>query len=126
RWLKAQGIEIHSIRLDRLYSQASDAERFPGAAFYVIPRKNSRIHLQHEWLEALRRFVEQPIAYLEEYCRREHWEAGFSADKRMLGWRIAQRRNDWVDTADRCHSTWHNLLNLYGPDRSSPSGGLTS
>jgi transposase len=119
RWLEVQGIEVQSIRLDRLYSLASDAERFPGAAFYILPRKDTKIHIQHEWLEALRSFVEQPIRHLEEYYRREHSEAGFSADKRMLGWRIAQRREDRIETADRCHSTWHNLLNLYGPDRAS-------
>jgi transposase len=117
RWLADQGVEVHSIRLDRLYSQASDAARFRGASFYVIPRKDSKIHLQHEWLASLRSFVEHPLAHLEEYYRREHSEAGFSADKRMLGWRIAQRREDRIDAADRCHSTWHNLLNVYGPDR---------
>lgn len=122
RWLEAQGIGVESIRLDRLYSQASDAERFPGAAFYILPRKDSKIHIQHEWLETLRSFVERPIGHLEEYYRRENSESAFSADKRMLGWRIAQRRGDRIDTADRCHSTWHNLLNLYGPDRLGPPG----
>jgi transposase len=122
RWMEAQGIQVDSIRLDRLYSLVSDAERFRGAAFYIIPRKDSKIHVQHEWLEALRSFVERPVAHLEEYYRREHSEAGFSSDKRMLGWQIAQRRTDRINTADRCHSTWHNLLNLYGPDRGSLSG----
>jgi transposase len=125
RWVRAQGIEVSSIRLDRLYSQPGDAERFPGSAFIVLPRKNARIHFQREWLEALRSFVERPIAHLEEYYRREHSEAGFSSDKRLLGWQIAQRRPDRIDTADRCHSTWHNLLNLYGPDRESSPGGIT-
>ena len=124
RWLQAQGIEVDSIRLDRLYSLVTEAERFRGAAFYILPRKDARIHIQHEWLETLRSFVENPVAYLEQYYRREHSEAGFSADKRILGWRIAQRRNDRIDTADRCHSTWHNLLNLYGPDRESPTADL--
>lgn len=123
-WLESQGIEVESIRLDRLYSLASDAERFRGASFYVLPRKDSKIHLQHEWLEALRSFVEHPIAHLEQYYRRENSEAGFSADKWMLGWQIAQRRGDRIDTADRCHSTWHNLLNLYGADRSSPGDSI--
>ncbi len=125
RWLESQAIEVRSIRLDRLYSHASDAERFRGAAFYILPRKDSKIHVQHEWLEALRSFVEEPVAHLEEYYRREHSEAGFSADKRMLGWRIAQRRNDGIETADRCHSTWDNPFNLFGPDRGSPADGLS-
>ena len=123
-WLTAQGIELGSIRLDRLYSGVGDAARFRGVRFYFLPRKNVRIHVQHEWLTSLREFVESPISYLEEYYRREHSEAGFSADKRMLGWRIAQRRGDRVEAADRCHSAWHNLLNLSCPDRTSGPGRL--
>ena len=123
-WLHAQGIVIDSIRLDRLYSTITDAERFRGARFYILPKRDVKPHLQHEWLTALREFVERPIPYLEEYYRREHSEAGFSADKRMLGWRIAQRRVDRIDTADRCRSTWHNLLNLYGPDKGTSPGGV--
>ncbi len=121
-WLTAQGVRIDSIRLDRLYSGVTEANRFRGARFYFLPRKNVKIHIQREWLTSLREFVEHPISYLEEYYRRENSEAGFSADKRMLGWRIAQRRGDRIETADRCHSTWHNLLNLYGADRTSIPG----
>jgi len=124
-WLKEQGIEVNSVRLDRYYSHPSDAERFRGASFYFLPRKDVRVHLQHEYLEGLRKFVEEPVAYLEEYYRREHSESAFSADKRMLGWTIPQRREDRIGTADRCHATWHNLYNLYGPDRplsGGPSG----
>jgi transposase len=121
-WLESQGIAIESIRLDRHYSRATEAERFRGARFYFLPRKDFRLQIQHEWLASLREFVEHPLPYLKEYYRREHSEAGFSADKRMLGWRIAQRRGDRIETADRCHSTWHNLLNLYGGGRPSLTG----
>ncbi|EQD41022.1 ISA1214-6 transposase [mine drainage metagenome] len=124
-WLRAQGIEVDSVRLDRLYSGVSDAERFRGSRFYFLPKKDVKIHIQHEWLTSLQEFVEHPVAYLEEFYRREHSEAGFSADKRMLGWRIAQRRVDRIETADQCHSTWHNLLNLYGADRPSLSDPST-
>ena len=123
-WLTRMGIEVESIRLDRYYSFAGDAARFPGARFYVLPRKDSKVHLQSEWLHAMREFVERTTRYLEEYYRREHSEAGFSADKRMLGWSIAQRRADRIDMAQTVHGTWHNLLNLNGPDYplSTPGG----
>lgn len=124
-WLASQGIEVASIRLDRYYRHPSDAGRFKGAKFYTLPRKDVKIHLQHEYLAALREFVEHPVAYLEQYFRREHSEAAFGADKRMLGWRIAQRRGDRIETADHCQATWHNLLNLYGPDHHVPSVGPT-
>lgn len=100
RWLNAQGIAVESTRLDRLYSRATVAERFRGARFFFLPKKDVRRHTPHEWLAALREFVDHPISYLEEYSRREHSEAGLSADKRRLGWRIAQRRDDRIQAAD--------------------------
>ncbi len=121
-WLEGQGIKVNSVRLDRYYSHPSDAARFRGAAFYFLPRKDARIHFQHEYLEGLRRFVEHPMTHLEGYYQREHSESANSADKRVLGWTIPQRREDRIGMADQCHATWHNLLNLYGPDR-PPSGG---
>ena len=60
--LTAQGIERGSIRLDRLYSGVGDAARFRGVRFYFLPRKNVRIHVQHEWLTSLREFVESPVS----------------------------------------------------------------
>lgn len=121
--LTRNGIEVISIRLDRYYSFPADAARFSGARVYLLPRKNTRhLRLQREWLGAMRTFVEDTTGFLEEYYRREHSEAGFSADKRMLGWGVAQRREDRIDRAQNCLATWHNLLNLYGPDHSHLQG----
>jgi len=123
-WLQRIGVEVNSIRLDRYYSFPKDAARFNGARVYLIPRKNiAHIPIIPEWLEAMRGFVEETLGYLEQYYLREQSEAGFSADKRMLGWRIAQRRGDRITTAQTCLSTWHNLLNLHGPDYSLPGMG---
>ncbi|MCX9027516.1 MAG: ISNCY family transposase, partial [Candidatus Methanoperedens sp.] len=38
---------------------------------------------------------------------------GFSADKRMFGWAVGQKRDDRIDTALNCTGIWHNLMNLY-------------
>jgi len=122
RWLDRMGVEVNSVRLDRYYSYPKEAARFNGARVYLIPRKDTAIHIpiQSEWLKALEGFVETPMEYLQQYFLREHSEAGFSADKRMLGWAIAQRRDDRINTAETCLSAWHNLLNLYGPDHPLP------
>ncbi|HLD78837.1 MAG TPA: ISNCY family transposase, partial [archaeon] len=37
---------------------------------------------------------------------------GFSADKRLCGWNVAQRRDDRVETALFCTGVWHNLMRL--------------
>lgn len=120
--LDRMGVVVNSVRLDRYYSSPKDAARFSGANVFIIPKKSSAIHIpiQKEWLRNLRGFVNTPLEFLQQYYLREHSEAGFSADKRMLGWMIAQKRADRIDTAETCLSTWHNLLNLYGPDHSLP------
>ncbi|MCG2717836.1 MAG: ISNCY family transposase, partial [Nanoarchaeota archaeon] len=35
---------------------------------------------------------------------------GFSEDKRRLGWKLAQKREDRIDTAIFCNQLWHNLF----------------
>ena len=121
---KTLGLEVASVRLDRYSSHPSDAERFQGARFYFLPRKDSKIHLPHEYLTGPREIVERPIAHPEPFYRREPSETAFSADKRTLGWMIAQRRGDRMEMADCCLATWHNLPDLYGEDR-TPSMGTT-
>ncbi len=121
---KTLGLEVASVRLDRYSSHPSDAERFQGARFYFLPRKDSKIHLPHEYLTGPREIVERPIAHPEPFYRREPSETAFSADKRTLGWMIAQRRGDRMEMADCCLATWHNLPDLYGEDR-TPSIGTT-
>jgi len=52
------------------------------------------------------------MEYLEQYHQRGNSEAGFVADKKMLRWGIAQRREDRIDSALFCTGLWHNLFNL--------------
>jgi transposase len=52
------------------------------------------------------------MGYLEEYHQRSNSEAGFAADKRTLGWNIAQRREDGIEGALFCAGLWHNLFNF--------------
>jgi len=116
-YLHRIGVSVDSVRLDRLYSHPGDAQKFPAAWFYVIPRKNiAHLPLHDGWLRSMRAFVEDTIGYLERYYQRQHSEAAFGADKRLLGWTLAQRREDRLDTAAKTHLAWHNLVNLHGPD----------
>jgi len=39
-------------------------------------------------------------------------EYGFAADKKILGWNIAQRRDNRIDNALFCTGMWHNLFNM--------------
>ncbi len=57
-------------------------------------------------------FVRNTMKYLEQFYRRENSEPGFAADKKMLGWSIARRREDEIDCANFCKGLWHNLFNL--------------
>lgn len=121
-WLDRVGVRVESVRLDRYYSHPKDSANFPEAAFYALPRKDlAHLPLQAEWLEAMRAFVHDTIRYLEHYYQREASEAAFSADKRLFGWTLPQRREDRLDTASKAQMTWHNLFNLSGPDHPVPA-----
>jgi transposase len=116
-YLERMGVSIASVRLDRLYSHPKDADNFPQARFYVIPRKDiAHLPIHKQWLEAMRGFVDDTIRYLEQYYQRQHSEVAFGSDKRLLGWTLPQRREDRLDTAAKAHMAWHNLVNLHGPD----------
>jgi transposase len=60
----------------------------------------------------MKEFVEDTMNYLEQYHQRSNSESGFVADKRMLGWNIAQRRDDRIDNTLFCTSVQHNLPNM--------------
>jgi len=62
----------------------------------------------------MREFVQNTMVYLEQYHQRSNSEAGFAADKKILVWGIAQRRDERIDSALFCTGLWHNLFNLNG------------
>ncbi len=56
--------------------------------------------------------IDDTLSYIENYYRRENSESAFSADKRLTGWKIWQRREDRIDTAISCMATIHNLFRI--------------
>jgi IS5 family transposase len=63
-------------------------------------------------MRIFRRMMSDPTGYIREYHKRQLSESAFSADKRTLGWRVWQKRDDRIDTAIGCHATLHNLLRM--------------
>ena len=110
--LSSTGIEMDSIRLDRYYSTPSYMDNLGKTKVFVIPKKNSTLNGSLKWKTAMKDFVENTIPYLEQYHQRSNSESGFAADKKMLGWNIAQRRDDRIDNALFCNGVWHNLFNM--------------
>jgi len=78
---------------------------------FVIPKKNATLNGSQKWKNTMRDFVENTMPYLIQYHQRSNSESGFAADKRMLGWNIAQRKEDWICRALFCTSVWHYSLN---------------
>lgn len=111
--LKNIDIEIESVRLDKYYSLPSYVDRFGKAKVYVIPRKNATLRGSWKWKDTMEEFVNDTMAYLEQYFLRNNSEAGFSVDKRWFGWKVGQKRDDRINTALTCTGVWHNLMNLY-------------
>lgn len=111
--LKASDVELKSVRLDRYYSESAYMDYFDKETkVYVIPKKNSTLNGSQKWKDTMKEFVMNPMNYLREYYKRENSEAGFSADKKMFGWGIAQKREDRIDCAQFTIGLWHNLFYL--------------
>jgi transposase len=106
-------VKIDSIRLDKYYSFSSYVDKFEDAKVYIIPRKNATVRGSWKWKDTMEDFVNNTFSYLGQYFRRNNSESGFSADKRMFGWTVGQKRDDRISTALTCTGVWHNLLNLY-------------
>ena len=110
--LSSIGIELSSMRLDRYYSSPSYVDRLGKTKVFIIPRKKSTLNGSQKWKGTIREFLNNTMPYLEQYHKRSNSESGFSADKKMLGWNIAQRRDDRIDNALFCTGVWHNLFNI--------------
>jgi transposase len=110
--LSTLDVTLDTARLDRYYSSSACVDSLGGAKVFVIPKSNATVKGSWKWKETTKEFVTNTIRYLEQYYRRESSESGFAADKKMLGWAIAQRREDRIDCAQFCTGLWHNLFNL--------------
>lgn len=109
----AEGISINSVRLDKLYSYQSITKEFSKeTAIYIIPKKNATINGSPEWKRIIRSFVDEQTAHLKEYYKRNNSESWYSADKRLCGWKIWQKRPDRIGLALMCKGVWHNLMLL--------------
>lgn len=107
------GVEVESARLDKYYSFQSTLNFFPEeTVLYILPRSNTTINGPPRWQRIFRRMMSNPTDYIRQYYRRELSESGFSADKRTLGWKVWQRRDDRINTAIGCLATLHNVLRI--------------
>ena len=106
-------MKLKSVRLDKYFSESSYVSLFDkDTEVYVIPKKDATLNGSQKWKDTMREFVTDTYQYLKEYYKRENSEAGFSADKKLFGWEIAQRREDRIDSALFCTDLWHNIFNF--------------
>ena len=110
---KETGIKIDSMRLDRLFSGQSCVELyqkdFGKVKMYLIPKKNATVKGSWEWKRMLSLFVDNPKEFLREYFQRNQSESGISEDKKRTGWKVGQKRNGRIETANNLTHLWHNL-----------------
>lgn len=111
--LSKNDIWIRSIRLDRYYSNPKDVNSYRGCEIYFIPKKNVTMRNGIFWNERLTEFVEDTFGYLQEYYRRNNSESSFGVDKKLLGWRVSQKREDRIDTVLFCKTIIRNLFQLH-------------
>jgi len=110
--LRSIGVDMDSIRLDRYYSSPSYIDNLGNTKVFVIPKRNATLNGSQKWKDTMKEFLENTMKYLEQYHQRSNSESGFAADKKMLGWNIAQRRDDRIYSALFCTGVWHNLFNM--------------
>lgn len=110
---KDTNIDIKSIRLDKYYSCQEYVrlleKELGNVILTLLPKKNATVNGSWEWKRMMHDFVTDPISYLEDYFKRNQSESGFSEDKKRTGWKIMQKREDRIDTANFCNLLWHNL-----------------
>ena len=113
--LESMDVHLKSVRLDRYYSYPSYVKDFKDTDVYIIPKKNATLNGPLKWREIMKEFILNTPSYMEEYHKRSNSESSFSADKKMLGWNVAQRRDDRIDCALSSIGVWHNLFQLGRP-----------
>jgi len=110
---KETGIDINGMRLDKLFSGQSYIElyqkKFGKVKMYLIPKKNATVKGSWEWKRMLYLFVNNPKEFLKEYYQRNQSESGISEDKKRTGWKVGQKRQDRIETANNLTHLWHNL-----------------
>jgi transposase len=107
------GIKVKSERLDKYYSYQSTLNTTDDeTVLYILPRKGMNINGPSRWRNTFKRLMADPIQYIREYYKRERSESGFSADKRLFGWKIWQKRDDRICTAMSCIAALHNLFRI--------------
>lgn len=111
--LEETKISLDSVRLDKYYSAQMYAKlfgkQFPEIALFFIPKINSTIRGPWIWKRMLYNFVTDPHTYLTEYYKRNQSESGHAEDKKRTGWKLGQKRDDRIETANTLTVVWHNL-----------------
>jgi transposase len=116
--LEESKIELSSVRLDKYYSAQIYAEyfekQFPDTKLFLIPKNNATIKGSWLWKRTISNLIKDPVAYLTEYYQRNQSESSHSEDKKRTGWKLGQKREDRVETANTLTVLWHNLYWLGG------------
>jgi transposase len=106
-------ISLDSVRLDKYYSAQMYAilfgKQFPQIELYFIPKINATIRGSWIWKRMLYNFTTDPHTYLEEYYKRNQSESGHAEDKKRTGWKLGQKREDRIETANTLTVLWHNV-----------------
>ena len=113
--LSTLDVRMDSISPNRYYSPPSYMDKLGDTKVFVIPKKNATLNGSKKWKDTMRDFVENTMPYMEQYHKRSNSESGFAADKKMLGWNVASKKDDRIDNALFCTGVWHNMFNMGRP-----------
>lgn len=111
---KIIGIDVNSLRLDKYYSAEAYVNicqnNLGKVKMFILPKSNIATLGVGEFCKMVYRFTDDTKQFLGDYFQRNQSESGFSEDKKRTGWRIAQKREERIETAYGLTTAWHNLF----------------
>lgn len=112
-------IKIYSLRLDRYFSCESYAKlcttELENVRIYLVPKSNIAKLGLGEWRRNVVRFMKNTFSFLKEYFQRNQSESGISEDKKRVGWKLQQKLENRIRTANSLTMLIHNLF-WFGAD----------
>lgn len=106
-------IPVKSMRFDRYFSGQYYSDiiklKLGNVKLFIVPKSNIAHMGLGNWADNVINFVKNPKGFLNEYFKRNQSESAFSEDKKRTGWKIPQKIEVRIDTANVMNYIWHNL-----------------
>jgi len=81
-------------------------------AMYIIPKKDATLNGSQKWKDTMKGFIQNTMGSAASGAIRRPGLRLTGKEDAGIGWGIAQRRDDRIDSALFCTGLWHIPFNL--------------